>query len=187
MSEASPKVRILVVEDSPEDFELLEHALRGAGLDCSLERVETEAELARALADPGLDLVLSDFRLLGFDALTVLERVRELAPDVPVVVVTGSIDEETAVSCMRSGAADYVLKERLSRLAPRVEAVLEARRLRLEVRAGERRLFDSASRFRELVEQIDDVIFETVLGGEIAYVSPAVETLAGFLPGEVVG
>ncbi len=187
MSAAIPTVRILVVEDSPEDFELLEHELRGAGLDCSLERVDTEAELDRALAEPGLDLVLSDFRLLGFDALTVLERVRELAPDVPVVVVTGSIDEETAVSCMRAGAADYVLKERLSRLAPRVEAVLEARRLRLEVRAGERRLFDSSNRFRELVEQIDDVIFETVLGGEIAYVSPAVETLAGYLPEEVVG
>ena len=187
MSLGQPVVRVLVVEDSPEDFELIARELKRAGLDCSLERVETLAELDRALADPGFAIVLSDFRLAGFDALAVIERVRATAPDLPVVVVTGSIDEETAVACMRAGADDYVLKERLARLAPRVHAVLESRALRLAVRAAERERVESAARFRELVEQIDDVIFETVWGGQVAYVSPSVEALVGLRPEEVIG
>jgi len=180
-------VHILVVEDSQEDFELLAHELRRAGIVGELKRIDTEEELDEALAGNALDLVLSDFRLKGFDGLAVLERVRTRAPDLPVVVVTGSIDEETAVACMRAGAADYVLKERLSRLAPRVEAVLEARRLRLEVRAAERERQEASARFRELVEQVDDVIFETVRGGGIAYISPAIETIAGWAPHEMIG
>ncbi|MCL4808863.1 MAG: response regulator [Thermoanaerobaculia bacterium] len=98
------KLRILIVEDEPADAELAAIELRRSGLEFEALRVETEAALRTALVDFAPHVILADFTLPGFDALGVLAVVRDLSPTTPVLVVTGTIDEETAVSCLRAGA-----------------------------------------------------------------------------------
>src|SRR5579862_4287376 len=108
---------VLVVEDRPEDFELVAHELRRAGFKSRCERVETEAEyVARLEALP--DLILADYSLPEFDALRALRLMQERNLDIPFIVLTGAVNEETVVECMKRGAADYLLKDRLVRLGP---------------------------------------------------------------------
>jgi two-component system, cell cycle sensor histidine kinase and response regulator CckA len=170
------KLRILIVEDEPADAELARMELRRAGLDFEAMRVETEAALRTALVEFAPDLILADFTLPGFDALGVLAVVRDLSPTTPVLVVTGTIDEETAVSCLRAGAADYLLKDRLGRLGSAVTAALASRSAE-----EERRLLTAA------VEQIDEAVLVTGRDGRILWVNRAFERMTGWPRGEVLG
>lgn len=112
-------LRALVLEDDPADFEILEHHLRAAGFRPDCTRVETEAEFAAQLL-PNIDVVLSDYKLAGWDALRALELYRTSRLDIPFILVSGTISEEVAVECMKRGAADYLLKDRLGRLGPAI-------------------------------------------------------------------
>ena len=109
----------LVIEDDTVDFALLEDRLgrSGVGVDC--RRVETEAEFVAQLK-PGIDLVLCDYQLPGWNAMRALELFRASRLDVPFIVISGAISEEVAVECMKQGASDYLLKDRLGRLGPAI-------------------------------------------------------------------
>ena len=108
-------LRVLILEDRPADAELMLHELRRAGFEPDWQRAETEVEY-RAALDPTLDVILVDYNLPQFDATRALKLVQERGLDIPFVIVTGSISEEVAVDAMKSGATDYLLKDRLSRL-----------------------------------------------------------------------
>ena len=108
-------LRVLIVEDNPLDAELVVAELRRSGFDPTWERVETAEAFLDALS-PELDVIISDFSMPAFDAPRALELVRIQAPELPLIIVSGTIGEETAVSAMREGAADYLLKDRLARL-----------------------------------------------------------------------
>jgi len=117
-------IKILIVEDSANDAELIELELRRSALNFECKRVDTREDYLAAL-DTELDLILSDYSLQGFDALCALELLREKpALDIPFIVISGTIGEETAVEIMRLGAADYLLKDRLGRLGPAVRRAL---------------------------------------------------------------
>jgi CheY-like chemotaxis protein len=137
-------VRVLIIEDSEADAMLLARALRLAGHGVDARRVESEAEMRAALAEGSWDVVLSDWTMPGFTAAAALELVRESGRDIPFVIVSGTIDEEIAGEAMRAGARDYVLKDRLGRLAPAVERELrdaaERRRARIAMEQSEERL-----------------------------------------------
>ena len=120
---------VLLLEDSPMDAELLEARLRGGDLPVTLTRVATREAFTEALDRPW-DAIIADFRLPGFDALEALDLVAERELDVPVIVVTGAVGEEVAVECMKRGAVDYLLKDRLTRLPGALEQAIEQRRLR---------------------------------------------------------
>ncbi|TAA07531.1 hybrid sensor histidine kinase/response regulator [Pseudoxanthomonas winnipegensis] len=121
-------VRILLVEDSPEDAELTSMQLVDAGLEAEFERVDTEAELARALATFKPDLVLSDLSMPGFSGHQALQLVRGHQPPIPFIFVSGTMGEETAVQALREGAADYILKDKTARLpSAAARAIREAR------------------------------------------------------------
>jgi signal transduction histidine kinase len=122
-------LRVLVVEDSRADAELLVHALRQAGFAPEAKRVETEADYSAALGQTP-DIILCDYSLPQFDAPRALEILRERALDIPLVIVSGSIGEETAVRAIQQGATDYLLKDRLGRLGQAVRQALAERRLR---------------------------------------------------------
>ena len=169
-------LRVLFVEDEPADADLAERELRQAGLSFESLRVETEAALRAALGEFRPTVVLADFTLPSFDALGVLSVVREVAPWTPVLVVTGTIDEETAVSCLRAGAADYLLKDRLGRLGAAVRAALASRE-----REEQQRLLTAA------VEQVDEVVFVTDREGTILWVNSAFERTTGYSQPEAVG
>jgi signal transduction histidine kinase len=118
------RLRVLVVEDRAEDAELAVRELHRADLDCRTERVDSEPAFRRALVEFKPDLVLADYTVPGFGGMAALEILQADAPSIPLVIVTGSLDEETAVECIKSGAADYVLKSNLIRLAPAVRGAL---------------------------------------------------------------
>jgi len=122
-------LRILLVEDSAFDLEIIRDILRGLGRELRLAAVATragfEAELKRELPQ----LILSDYSLPGFDGITVLQIAQELAPEIPFVFVTGTLGEEVAIEMLKLGATDYVLKERLFRLAVAVRRALADRDL----------------------------------------------------------
>lgn len=118
-------IRILHLEDDPFDAELIQRRLAADGLDCLIERVDTESGFLKALENGAVDVVLADFSLPGCDGLDALRLAKQVAPDVPFLIVSGVIGEEAAVDSLRSGAIDYILKDRLSRLAPAVRRALE--------------------------------------------------------------
>ena len=117
-------LRVLHIEDSSEDSELVAQLLNSAGLPCKLQRVENRGQVFDALENQNFDLILADCRLPNFSGLAALEIAHALKPDVPFIFVSGTIGEETAIESLRNGATDYVLKDRLSRLAPAVRRAL---------------------------------------------------------------
>jgi PAS domain S-box-containing protein len=152
-------LRILMAEDLASDAELEERELRRAGLTFVSQRVETRAAFTAALAEFQPDLILSDYRMPMFDGMEALALAIELAPGTPVIIVTGSVNEETAVECIKSGAVDYVLKGHLGRLAPAVRAALEQRHAEAERRRAEAARQASEQRYRSLFESASDAIF----------------------------
>jgi signal transduction histidine kinase len=117
-------LRALVLEDDPSDFEILEHDLIYAGFVPQCRRVETKAEYLAHLT-PDIDLILSDYSLPGWNALEALELYRASRLDIPFIVVSGTISEDVAVECMKRGAADYLLKDRMGRLGQAVAHAIE--------------------------------------------------------------
>jgi two-component sensor histidine kinase/CheY-like chemotaxis protein len=132
-------VRILLLEDSPLDAELIcEHLLRGP-VYCTVDRVSTRAEYRDALAKGHHDLILSDYAMPAFDGLAALDIAREQAPDTPFIFISGMFGEETATETLKRGATDYVLKQRMNRLPAAVQRALkEAGERRERKRAEER-------------------------------------------------
>jgi PAS domain S-box-containing protein len=129
----STALRALILEDKQSDVELILYELRRSGFELEWEHVETEADYLDRL-DTAIDVILADFTLPQFDALRALQLLQERNLDIPFIVVTGSVSEEAAVECMKRGASDYLLKDRLARLGPAVEQALHAKTLRDESR-----------------------------------------------------
>ncbi|MDD5179910.1 MAG: response regulator, partial [Gallionellaceae bacterium] len=123
-TEQQKELRILILEDSPFDAELMEHVLRKDGLAFTSMRVDTREAFVHALEEFKPDLIISDYHLPGFDGLTALKTVRQSHPGVPVIMVTGALPDIEAVEFIHAGAKDYILKDRLARLAPAVQRVL---------------------------------------------------------------
>src|SRR5256885_4275077 len=123
-------LRVLLVEDSAEDAELMLRALKAGSFDPVHERVETPAALRSALEGSTWDIVLSDYYLPELEAPAALALVRERAPDTPFLVVSGSMGEDTAVAAMKARAVDYIMKDRLQRLPPAAERAIRAAAVR---------------------------------------------------------
>jgi PAS domain S-box-containing protein len=118
------QLRFLLLEDSLLDVELIQIALEGGGIQCDLMRVQTYAEFLAAVQAPTFDLILSDYKLPEFDGMAALQLARTHCPKIPFIFVSASLGEEMAIDLLKQGATDYVLKERLVRLAPSVQRAL---------------------------------------------------------------
>jgi two-component sensor histidine kinase/DNA-binding NarL/FixJ family response regulator len=132
-------MNVLLVEDDPYDVKLLQSALRRAGLDVAWQIVEAEEEFMEALAQP-VDVIICDFHLPAFSALRVLELTGEIPGSPPVIVVTGAIDDELAADCIKRGAKDYLLKDRLARIGEAIHQVLEQATIDAQKQAAVRSL-----------------------------------------------
>lgn len=121
----SKAIRLLMVEDSEDDAALLLRALKQGGFDVQYERVYSAAALKEALAERQWDAVVSDFRMPGFTGLDALRIYRSTGLDIPFMLISGTIGEETAVQAMKGGASDYIMKQSLARLAPALERELK--------------------------------------------------------------
>lgn len=173
-------LRVLVVEDSEFDARLAIGLLQTAGYEVTSRRVDTATDLQEALQRERWDLVLADHQMPGLDAAQALRLVQESGQDVPFIVVSGGIGEETAVALMKAGAHDSLRKGNLTRLVPVVERELREARNRAERRTGELRL-------RRLWESSPDAILMVDERGRVAFVNPAAEALFGRPTAELVG
>ena len=127
------ELHVLIVEDSAEDAQLLLLQLRRNGYKPVAQRVETAEEMERALDDKAWDLVIADYSLPTFNALAALDLLHRRGLDIPFLVVSGTIGEETAVEAMRDGAHDYIMKGSSARLIPAI-----ARELREAAKSPDR-------------------------------------------------
>src|SRR5512141_3176174 len=133
-------LNLLLLEDSPNDAELILDVLQEAGFELASRRVDSQADYLRELDQPP-DFIPSDFSMPQFTARDALRLMKERGLDIPFIVVSGCIGEEMAVECMKAGAADYLLKDRLGRLGHSVSQALDRKRLIEEKRQAEQRLF----------------------------------------------
>src|ERR1700719_4345017 len=118
------RLRILYLEDDPRDAELVQETLASNGIRCHVTRVETEADFVASLEQGGFDLILADYTLPSFDGLSALKIAQQRTPHVPFIFVAGTLRDDLAIEALKIGATDYILKTRLSRLAPSVKRAL---------------------------------------------------------------
>jgi PAS domain S-box-containing protein len=147
-------IHILHLEDDPNDVELVRRTLAGDGQATEVRVVATRDEFLTALEKGHLDLILSDYALPGFDGMTALGIARREAPDVPFILVSGTLGEETAIESLRAGATDYILKDRLSRLPSAVERALAEAQERRRLRQAETRLHEEQQFLKAVLESL---------------------------------
>jgi len=184
VGEAPRRLRVLHLEDDPVDRELVAGTLQAHGLACEIVPVDSRDAFIRAVESHAFDVILADDRLPTFDGQSALSLAVERAPDVPFIVVSGTLGEETAVERLKAGATDYVVKQRLARLASSIERALrEANSRRDHARAQEANLFleDLIAGSPSMIFRIDPREFQ------ITYASPNVRRLLGYEPPEIVG
>ena len=175
------QTRILYVDDNAHDRALVRDALEQDNGEFSLTEASSRAEFEQQLANGSFDLVLSDFNILGFTGLQVLDAVRARHPRLPVVIVTGTGSEETGVEAMKRGAADYVIKtaRHIQRLPQTILIALEKRKLEDERAQIDAQLHESEALFHTLARASPVGIFRTDSHGECAYVNERWSELAG--------
>src|SRR3990172_4765623 len=145
-------IKILILEDLPADEELVKREIRKAGIEFTSRCVETREAFRESLNQFKPDIILADYALPHFDGMTALTLTRESAPHLPFIIVTGSINEETAVECMKAGASDYVIKGHVGRIGPAIRGALEMKRLAIEREQAYELLFKNELRYRTLFE-----------------------------------
>jgi len=188
MKDVAPiPLRLLMIEDSEDDEFLLLRHLKKGGYQVEHRRVETAHDMREALANGSWDIIISDYSLPSFSGLQALEIYNDQDNDLPFIVVSGTIGEETAVKALRSGAHDFVLKGKYARLLPAIERELREHRSRQGRREAEAQLKANELRFRSLIEKALDIITVIDRDGLVIYASPAVESVLGYSSEDVVG
>ena len=180
-------IRVLLVEDNPDDAFLVERYLRRNGFAPEITRVETAPEMQqRLLQTEPPDIILADYNLPNFSGPAALQHLKASGLDIPFIMMSGAVSEETAVESMRAGAHDYVTKQNLVRLIPALERELkEAAARRLQV-AAERALRESEARFHRLVESMPLGLLISEKSGKVVYSNAALERLLGYPSSQIV-
>jgi len=186
------KLRVLHVEDSEQDVKLLTRSLMRAGYELLSTRVETAASMRSALTTQVWDVILCDYSMPQFSALSALALVKEMKLDIPVIIISGTVGEAVAVEAMRAGANDYLMKDNLLRLAPTIERVLlDAENHRARRRAEEEQarlntqLDDERRRLNNIIASVPGVVWEAwgqpdATTQHIDFVSDYVKTMLGY-------
>lgn len=172
-------LRIIIVEDSEDDMLLTVRLLQKAGFSLTARRVETAADMEKALGEQPWDIVISDHVMPSFNGLEAFKILRRSSLDIPFIIVSGQIGEETAVEAMKAGVNDYVMKGDLARLVPAIERELKDAAVRRE-----RQLSDEAKQkidrqYRLLVENANEGIVVTQ-DGMAKYANPKAAAITGY-------
>lgn len=165
--------RILYIEDSADYATMVPRTLEGGRPDFKFTVIDTLPGIEKALAGGAFDLVLSDFNLKGFDARDVIKKRNLLAPDLPLIVLTGALPDETAVELLKLGADDYILKDRIARLPAAIDNATNKHALDLALKAARWEVEENAARFRDIFDASSDLIFTVSAGGAISSANPA--------------
>jgi PAS domain S-box-containing protein len=165
-------LRVLNVEDSERDVTLLTRHLTRAGYELTFERVETPEAMKAALETKPWDVILCDYSMPQFNALSALKLLQEMELDIPLIIISGTVGEAVAVEAMRAGAHDYLMKDNLVRLAPTIERELHEAENRRARRLAEEALKASEAELRALFSAITDVIFVLDSQGRYLRIAP---------------
>jgi two-component system, cell cycle sensor histidine kinase and response regulator CckA len=180
-------LNVLIVEDSEDDLLLLLRSLRQGGYEVNHVRVETAETMSQALDSQAWDVVISDYTMPMFNALEALKVLQSKQLDLPFIIVSGTIGEETAVAAMKAGAQDYLLKGNLTRLVPAVERELREASDRKRRHDAEQALEVSEDRFRTLFASAPLAIFHCNAQGDNIYINPLWESIFGLSAKESLG
>ena len=178
---------VLVVEDSEFDARMLVGLLKSGGFIPTFKRVETASEMVEALKHEKWEVILADYNLPEFSAPKALEVLRNTKLDIPFIIVSGGIGEDTAVAAMRAGANDYLMKGNLARLVPAVERELRDAAVRVSRRKAIKELRESETRHRTLIENASDIIVVLNSKGVVSFISPACEKVLGKKEDDFIG
>jgi PAS domain S-box-containing protein len=178
-------LKILMLEDNSSDAKLNALHLKKEKINFEYLVVETKADFITSLREYNPDIILSDFSLMQFTGLDALEIVQENYTDIPFIMVTGSLDEETAVDCMKQGAWDYVIKDHIVRLGPAVKNAAQRRNDVLQKQEAQRALQESERKFRDLSNLMPEVLCETDLEGNLTYVNEKAFQVFGYKPSDL--
>ena len=151
-------LRVLLIEDSDPDALLLGRHLRQGGLEPAIRRVETAAQLQAALPEEEWHVIISDYRLPGFDGMEALQQVKAHGRDVPFILVSGVIGDEQAVAAMKAGAHDFILKDKLARLVPAIERELRDAETRRQRREAETALRLAKEEWERTFDSVPDLV-----------------------------
>ncbi len=173
-------LRVLLIEDSEDDALLLIRELQKGGYDPIYERVETIEIIRSALREKRWDVILCDYKLPTFNGLAVIEMFKDTGLDIPLIIVSGAIGEETAVEAMKAGANDYIMKDNLYRLIPAIEReLIEAGERRVR-RLAEKQLKESNERFIALFDRSHDAVYIVDLEGAFVDANQAALNMLGY-------
>ncbi|MGB3061411.1 MAG: PAS domain S-box protein, partial [Anaerolineae bacterium] len=178
-------LRILFVEDVPADAELAARVIRKEGLAFTSTCVETQDEFIAALDEFRPDVIVSDYTMPQFDGMRALKISLERDPTLPFIILTGTLNEETAVICIKTGATDYVIKDRITRLPFAVKEALAQRKTLKAKEATEQALRASEAQYRLLAENMSDTVWLMGLNLRTIYISPSVIRTRGFTLDEI--
>ncbi len=163
------QLRLLIVEDFEDDAQLVLHEIKRGGYEIVYERVETREALRDALANRTWDLIICDYSLPGLNALGALDELKASGLDLPFIIISGTIAEESAVTALKEGAHDFMVKGNLARLLPAIERELKEVETRRERRRAKEAVFESERRFRNLFENSPVAIWEEDFSAVKAY------------------
>lgn len=181
----SGTINVLIIEDLPTDAELCMREIRKSLGSCKFQREETREQYLAALESFKPDVIISDFKLPHFDGLSALKLAQERAPDTPFIIVTGSMNEDTAVECMKAGAWDYVIKEHIKRLGPAVLGALEQKKVREENQRAREALRESEERYEALYGRSFECVYIHDFNGNFIDANPAALALLGYNEKEI--
>ena len=180
-------LRFVLLEDDAHDAELVELELARNGVDVHWQLVASEGAFKSALQPQPPDLVLADYTLPGFDGLAALKIVQQTCPDVPFIFVSGSLGEERAIDALKSGATDYVLKDRLQRLPAVVRRALTEARDRRERRSAEIALEEQRLLLGTLIDSLPEIVYSVDTAGKLTVVNRALLDMLNKKREEVLG
>jgi PAS domain S-box-containing protein len=183
---ASPVLRLLIAEDCESDADLILLNLESAGYAVSSARVQSAEAMREAMGRERWDAVISDYSMPGFSVQTALSIKNGIDPDIPFIVVSGTVPEETAVELMKAGAHDYLMKNKLIRLAPVLKREIMESEVRRKRKLAESSLKEREARYRNLIGNIPDMIYSFSLRYGVLFCSPRVESMLGYSQEELI-
>ncbi|MGD0280116.1 MAG: PAS domain S-box protein [Smithella sp.] len=180
-------LRVLMIDDSENDVLLIIRELKKGGYNPVYERLETAAAMEKALKNEIWDIILCDYKMPNFNAFSAIAILKKANINIPLIIISGAIGEETAIECMRLGAQDYIMKANFSRLCPAIARELEETEVRNKKKRAEEALRQSEEKHRAILENIEEGYYEIDPKGNFIFFNDSMCRILGYSQEEMMG